>query len=235
MGVSDKASRTAPSVETPRHADIAKQLQPWLDLANLLPATASEVAAPAQAQLDVMISVFQRAKRRRLFFTTFAELPAYSAEQQAREFYEIFYAVRSPLDKLVARSIDNTRVKPVEIVEFGRGPLTEELHVIDGRLRFRASLLRQSFQGAFTGVELARIRRCPVCTGFYYAVRANKGACDKHLVLARTWKIRKKTPEYRENWQINKLMKSGRFGSRLVARAVVASRRRSRNSTTGGD
>jgi hypothetical protein len=43
--------------------------------------------------------------------------------------------------------------------------------------------------------------------------------------LERTWKIRKKTPEYRENWQINKLMKSG-FGSRVVARAVVVSRRK---------
>ena len=69
----------------------------------------------------------------------------------------------------------------------------------------------EGFRRAFTGVDLARLRRCPVCTGFYYALRANKGACDKHVGLARIWKIRQKTPEYRERWRNKRLVKQGRM------------------------
>jgi hypothetical protein len=214
------------------------------------------MAPPSEAGLDIMLSVLrngQKEKEAKPVFRYFEWLSLGEPEHEPKAFYETFYAVRSILNQLLARverpddyrywelsvlsaglyPIDNTRVKPVEITAFGDGPLAQEIHIQDGRLEFGPSSLLRGFQNVFTGVEMARLRRCPVCTAFFYAVRANKGACDKHLILARTWKIREKTPEYRKNWQINKLVKSGR--SLDVARATVVFRSKTRNSATGGN
>ena len=267
-----------PSTER-SHTAIAERLRPWLALANLVLPTTQEIAPPAQAPLSASMSthsaysykivfetareVFRRArqvKEVRLFITYAA---AAEEDKREREFYEIFFAVRSILNQLLAREErpDDYRywelralspvplpgaspLKPVEITCFGGGPLTEEIHIQDGRdakgkpvsrLKFSSSSLLQGFQDAFRDVELARLRRCPVCTGFYYAVRENKGACDNagHLVLVRTWNHRKKTPEYRENWRINKLVKSGFPLSK--ARAAIVSRKKARNSIMRGD
>ena len=159
-------------------------------------------------------------------------------EHWAREFYEFFHVVRSVLNQLVARTEHpesyqywelkalspieraagviipedsvNEVLRPVEILPLD-GPLTEKIHLPNGFLEFRSSMLLEKLRRAFTGVELARLKRCPVCTGFYYALRANKGACDKHVGLARIWKIRQKTPEYRERWRNKRLVEQGRM------------------------
>jgi hypothetical protein len=55
------------------------------------------------------------------------------------------------------------------------------------------------FKHAISGLELERLRRCPVCRRVYYAWRNNKGACDAHLGLARTWRKRDKTREYNQS------------------------------------
>lgn len=235
----------------PTHTAVAERLRHWLALANLtLPTTTSEVAP----EPDAIMSVFQRAKRERLLLAHFAGWPGQSPENRAKEFHEIFYAVRSILNQLLARKerpedyrsrylkalsggaitrTDDGPLAPVGIARFGGGPLTEEIHIVAGCLEFHSSLLLEGFRNAFKGVELARLYRCPVCTAFYYAVRKNKGACDQHLVLARTWEFRKKTQKYRENWRINKLVKSGFPLSK--ARAAIVSRRTAGDSTMRGN
>jgi hypothetical protein len=66
------------------------------------------------------------------------------------------------------------------------------------------------FQQAFKGLDVTRLRRCPLstCGRIFYAKRANSGACDEHLALART--RRSRNPElkrqYEQTRQINQLV-----------------------------
>jgi hypothetical protein len=83
-----------------------------------------------------------------------------------------------------------------------------------------SSPLLDRLREAIDGVELTRLRRCPVCCKFYYAIRSNKGACDEHLGVARVWRLRKKIPEYNENRQVNRLVRKRNY-SIGEARAVV--------------
>ena len=196
----------------PTHTAIAERLRPWLALANLtLPTTTSEVAP----EPDAMMSVFQRAKRERLLLAHFAGWPGQSPENRAKEFHEIFYAVRSILNQLLARkerpedyrsrylkalsggaitTTDDGPLAPVEIARFGGGPLTEEIHIVAGCLEFHSSLLLEGFRNAFKGVELARLYRCPVCTAFYYAIRANKGPVTSISFWPGLGRFRRKDP-----------------------------------------
>ena len=242
--------RPIPSNER-SHTAIAERLRPWLALANLALPTTSEIAP----ELDEIKSALRRARQVKdvCFLTLTAPLVIGGEEHGAKKFNEIFYAVRSILNQLLARgerpedyrpgylkalsggvitTTDDNALTPVEIARLG-GPLTEQIYVENGILKFCSSSLLGDFRAAFTDVELSRLRRCKVCTAFYYAARENKGACDKHLVLARTWKIRGKTPEYRENWRINKLVKSGFPLSK--ARAAIVSRRTAGNSKMRGN
>jgi hypothetical protein len=226
-------SEATPSTER-SHTAIAERLGPWLALANLVVPTTREIASPTQAPLDAMKSILRRARQSQgvPLSIPYAMYAIEGGERWAREFYEFFHAVRSVLNQLVARrehpesyqywelkalsaldraagvtipeDSENEVLRPVDILPLG-GPLTEQIHVQKGLLEFRSSILLENLRRALTGVELARLRRCPVCTGFYYALRANKGACDKHVGLARIWKIRQKSPEYRERWRNKRL------------------------------
>ena len=242
--------RPIPSNER-SHTAIAERLRPWLALANLALPTTSEIAL----ELDEIKSALRRARQVKdvRFLTLTAPLVIGGEEHGAKKFNEIFYAVRSILNQLLARkerpedyrfrylkalsggaitTTDEDPLAPVEIARLG-GPLTEQIYVENGILKFCSSSLLGDFRNAFTDVELSRFRRCEVCTAFYYAARKDKGACDQHLVLARTWEFRDKTAEYRENWRINKLVKLG-FGLSKT-RAAIVSRRKAGNSTMRGN
>ena len=72
--------------------------------------------------------------------------------------------------------------------------LGELIRVEDGRVKFIASGLLARFKRDFDGIEVARLKRCPICRAFYYATRSNKGACNEHLGLARIRRLREKIP-----------------------------------------
>ena len=80
------------------------------------------------------------------------------------------------------------------------------------------------------GAGALRIRRCPVCGRFYYAVRADKGACDEHLARARV--KRGRDPElrrrYKETCRINLLVRGGMPLNK--AKAEVQRKRRKRRT-----
>jgi len=77
-------------------------------------------------------------------------------------------------------------------------------------------------------VETRRIRTCPVCQSFYYAVRGNTGACDEHQTLARTRRTR--DPElrrqYKKAMQINRLTRAGIPIGEATARIQAKATRR---------
>ena len=56
-----------------------------------------------------------------------------------------------------------------------------------GRISLIPTWVRHEFMAALAGVEIERIRRCPIddCGKFFYARPAHKGACDEHLARAR--------------------------------------------------
>lgn len=94
-----------------------------------------------------------------------------------------------------------------------------------------ASPLEKLFD-ALRRVEANRIRRCPICRGFFFAVRANKGACDEHLTLARA--RRGRNPElrrqYEETRRINRLVREGKpIGQ---AKAEVHRKKRERRTVS---
>jgi len=74
----------------------------------------------------------------------------------------------------------------------------------DGAIGFLPNPAWRAFMQALRGANGARLRRCPICSELYFAVRDNKSACDKHLVLARTWRKRGKLPEYKKNRDFRK-------------------------------
>jgi hypothetical protein len=63
------------------------------------------------------------------------------------------------------------------------------------------------FQQTFNRLDVARLRRCPLpnCRKIFYAKRANTGACDEHLSIARTQRSRALKRQYEETRQINQL------------------------------
>ncbi len=80
------------------------------------------------------------------------------------------------------------------------------------------------------GAGALRIRRCPVCGRFYYAVRTDRGACDEHLARARVQRGR--DPElrrrYKETCRINRLVRDGMPLDK--AKAEVQRQRRKRRT-----
>jgi hypothetical protein len=160
---------------------------------------------------------------------------------RARKFFEIGRTIYSVFDQLTARATNpeiyryselaalgfppanSQLIKPVEVS--GLGQAFGTLINVDsgGVLRVGSSALVLLLQKALDGVELTRLRRCPVCSKIYYAVRANKGACDEHLGVARVWRLRKKIPDYNQNKRINRLVRKGH--SIKQARAAVTKKK----------
>jgi hypothetical protein len=104
----------------------------------------------------------------------------------------------------------------------------------NGRATFAPDPALASFKEAFEDVELRRIRRCPVedCGRYFYAVRANTGACSLHLARARMQRVRdpEKRQQYEETRQVNRLVATKKL-SIAKARAVVKGKQQSRKET----
>jgi hypothetical protein len=135
---------------------------------------------------------------------------AIATGQEAKRFYQLFYAVRTLFSDLIVwrqESLEEPREKP------GLGGLLSEYVPVfhsagqhafigkNGRISIVDEPVWSLFKGAINGIEVSRIRRCPVCNRVYYATRANKGACDDHLALAAVWRARGKAPTYQSGRQ----------------------------------
>src|ERR1700722_14095998 len=54
-----------------------------------------------------------------------------------------------------------------------------------GRIYFQPEPLRWAFKVALDGAETRRIRRCPICSKFFYAVRGTQKACSQRCDATR--------------------------------------------------
>lgn len=229
---------------------VAASLQPWLDFAAVVPAN-EEVPPPWKAPPELMDRVFEATGPQprwpgsdfwvcTKFPALFGPFPAdsllHKREDAAQIVYKFFFDVRSALDWVaearevsLGQGLPSASISTKPQVVFGSGSQIITVH--EGKVLFEDNREWTRFREAIRGVEIRRLRRCPVCRRIYYAVRDNKGACDLHLDVARV--RRHRDPESRRKYEkTRKIMRLVRTGLPLSkARAAVESRARKGGSS----
>jgi hypothetical protein len=99
----------------------------------------------------------------------------------------------------------------------------------DGLISFDPDPFWLHFQKALHKADPMRVRRCPHCGNFYFAVRSNTGACNEHLARVRMQRSRdpERRRQYEETRRINRLVHQEKMELKL-ARAKVQRRQRRR-------
>ncbi len=125
-----------------------------------------------------------------------------------RRLFESLPAMAWPSEPLTARSVEEYR----EVLF----PMNYWVRDSDGkgRISFDPDPVRHEFMAALAGVEIERIRRCPIddCGKFFYARPAHKGACDEHVARARVQRGRdpERRQQYERTRRINRLVRMGK-------------------------
>jgi hypothetical protein len=229
------------------HHRIATRLQVWLDLAAIVPYS-QELPAPWEVSDEIEQQVWELAIANRpkaggkdprptvqVIATSY--LPFGIADEKlgkdARErFYSLFYSVRSLLSDLIDAHDKPGSKSALALLGATPGPLAgvvqtvpvcfipvQHAVILGGIISFYEDSNWSLFKTAIAGVEVSRLRRCPVCCRIYYAIRANKRACDDHLALAAVWRARGKAPTYRSSRQFRQ--RAGLKGIRGRKRAEI--------------
>ena len=177
----------------------ADRVQPWLDLANLLP---FDIEPPpperipphlVQAILEAFPSTAEPEGTEGIPKWDLSNAPAFNRWRLARRVYIAVYAARDFLN----RASDDSP-KPVTQVSLGALGSRQARVTAWGQVAIEAAPALALFEAAFDGVHLRRIRRCPECGRFYYAKRVDKQACDEHLTLMRVRRARRKMGKFEE-------------------------------------
>jgi len=132
-----------------------------------------------------------------------------------RDLYELFLAVRQMLRATQwmkttggASSFERISIPTVEVLSYDSRTQ---------RYSVKPWPVFEGFKTALNDLEDDRLRRCPVCQGFFYAVRANTQACEAHRVLARVRKNRGIPPATPERRTIQKVRKAEGRSSIIAA------------------
>ena len=204
-------------------------VQPWLDLANLLPFD-SEPPRPDEVEGSFVEDFFEAAgPRASEGVIRITKLPAADVfrwtdwtdrAEAARAFYHLFFNVRRVMTDFVQREGTNpTKAAPptahASTPDLSRVPVPPLLGSVSiymntsrtGRIWFSNDPALELFQHCFEGVEVQRIRTCPECGRFYYATRSDKGACDDHLTLMRVRRARNQRGRYEKARQYRKRLR----------------------------
>ena len=193
-------------------------LQPWIDLANL-----------PDDEETLHLAFVQR------FAVRVAHNPlellawnmsGHGTGKQPRKNESLirFYRFAREVFESLPRMTEDLSEVPFRLTYF----ITDGGH---GLISFHPDPWPNNFKTALDGIEIARIKRCPACDKFFYAVRANKGACDEHLARVRVQRGRDREllRQYEETRRINRLVRKGK--SLAEAKATVRKTRRKRRTT----
>jgi len=197
-------------------------LQRWLDFAALLDFE-RVLPRPSEADPELMLLVLEKGaglnrsdtinmatKPMGSLFFPFGAI--FDIGEGAHDFYQFFWIVRSAFEWMVD-TWENRANWPDILGSKGEDPFSSFPIPSAQRIsisKWGFAYVQENpvwlyFTQAISGLELKRLRRCPVCRRIYYAWRNNKGACDTHLGLARTWRKRDKTPEYNDSRRFRKM------------------------------
>lgn len=189
----------------------AKQLQPWLEIANVveetlpipaeraplaigvntkgLPDLPSNVGDPDLVAFEVGIRslIVRHANSEQFPSRRFDNL--LNGPRGVWRLYDVGYQVRNVLARASQWRPGMGSPVPLSVV-----PLSSlswlTVAIENGRYAGRIDdLFRDAFLPVFFGAE-PRIRRCPVCGSFFYAIRKNKRGCSQrccHILRTRHW------------------------------------------------
>ncbi len=208
----------------------AQRLQPWIDLANLLPFQLVGIEWrlsdwERQALAEAFVQEFSQCAPTHPFRHIVEQTTRWRTHEPrpTNELVDLFQFVLDIFERLEGMTW------PSPETEADEPPWTEHYDSVpfqmtysiedsgDGRVSFQPEPNLSRFKSALEGVEISRVRRCPLCGKFYYAVRDNKGACDAHLDRARV--ERGRNPELRAKYE-----EARRFRKRLGVKKAIGRR-----------
>ena len=203
------------------------RLQPWLELANLLPPPPSREELEHSVNALVMADhihnwhvriratpaseLLCRFERSRLAeepaITATLDLPLLrTSEGEARRFHALVSAVASTLRGLVAAASPDTLKAvgdaPLMIHRLYDNPATSRSAVWmrHGVVTTHWVDPFREFLGVLDGTDVTRLRQCPICNHFFLVFRKDQKACSKRcnaVRRVRDWRANQEQHEYK--------------------------------------
>lgn len=156
------------------------KLEPWFWLANqafrrsdgrLLPPEATD---DSEALTELWGQVIPRVERDESLAAVLRQIQVSPMPDREKDEWlcRLTWIVASTLEFYVERRETN---RPMIL----GGAVLATFQVRDGRVAVNTSDAYRDFMAALDGAEAARIRSCPICRNFFFALRANQKACSK--------------------------------------------------------
>lgn len=182
-----------------------ERLRPWIELANLPLSDEGDLTATEVETLRKSFVERSRTARTRTSLSSVATLLA-QYRGQAQRLLSARQTIRGILDAIADR--------PSRLPNGGVEFLDESVPLLvgfevnsdpEGRFYFSPDPLVGGFLEAAKGAEISRFRRCPICEGVFYALRAkaesktDTKACSKQCndaLRARTWRLNQAKYQY---------------------------------------
>jgi len=207
-------------IELPRKAQ--QRLGPWIELANLLPPPPSRDqprfldpepldrwrAHCRAVPLDEFVHRFERSRlAQALGITDTLDLQLLREDSDhARRFLDLVGEIAAALHTLVNAATNPEVLKavdkaPLRIRRLYETPAASrsEIWIFKGTVTTRWVDPFKDFLAALEGVEVVRLRQCPICSRFFYALRKDQKACSKRCNAARRerdWRANQSSYEY---------------------------------------
>jgi len=203
------------------------RLQPWLELANLLPPPPSReelehsvnglvatdqdhkwqarIHATPPSELLCRFERSQLAEESAITSTLDLRLLR-TSEEEARRFHALVSAVATTLRGLVAAASPHVLKAvgddPLMIYRLYQGPATSrsELWMHHGVVTTQWVDPFREFLGVLEGTGVTRVRQCPICDRFFWAFRKDQKACSKRcnaVRRVRDWRANQEQHEYK--------------------------------------
>jgi hypothetical protein len=222
---SQSVTKSTSQTESPRRSH--ERVAPWLELANLLPPP--PLPDEGERSANPLLGMFSLEKGRaehraesptefvrRFESSAVSRIPAITASldlallrinaDQAHRFLHLVDRIAEMLHTLVAtaapRVLRAAGDTPLLVNRLYETPSMSrsEIWIREGRVETHWVDPYKDFLGALEGVEPGRVRQCPECRRFFFALRKDRQACSKRCNSSRRvreWRANQARYEYR--------------------------------------
>jgi hypothetical protein len=225
----------------------SNRLRPWMELANLLPPPPSreKLERPASGLASMLNVETWNAEARatspsellrrfegseliqeQAICSTLDLLLLHTSESEAHRFHALVNAVASTLQQLVSAALPSVLKalgdESLMIYRLYENPATSrsEIWMHHGVVITKSVDPFAEFLRALEGSDISRVRQCPICNHFFWALRKDQKACSKKcnaVRRVRDWRANQEQHEYNR-----KLRGSGLLPQRKVKRRSSA-------------
>lgn len=191
-------------------------LEPWLSLANLVPATADH---PARAEDAAVCALYRRAlaafpeprlipgaerldprmSQRAVWFLGYG-----FRERDALKLYTLAYAVRETFEAILRAERERTAGETRPAFSAAAHPAEFCIDAQGCVVHSEGDLFHGLFLKALEGLAAARIGRCEICASWFFAKRSDQRACSRRCGTAlrvRAWRAREADYEQRRKFK----------------------------------